>query len=139
MVDVFTQRKRSEVMSRIRSRDNRDTELLLASLLRRNGIWGWRRHAEIKGRPDFSFRRTKVAVFVDGCFWHCCPKCGNMPANNREFWRVKLGKNKARDKLVNTTLRAQGWSVLRVWEHELRNPIQVIKRLKALLNRRNRV
>jgi DNA mismatch endonuclease (patch repair protein) len=133
MADVFTRKKRSEVMARIRSRNNRDTELLFASILRANSIWGWRRHARIMGRPDFVFRQQRIAVFVDGCFWHCCPKCGNMPATNYEFWRAKLGKNKVRDKLVTTTLRAEGWKVLRVWEHELSAPGRVVRKLEVLL------
>jgi DNA mismatch endonuclease (patch repair protein) len=133
MVDVFTPKKRSEVMAHIKSRNNRDTELLFASILRANSIWGWRRHAPIKGRPDFVFREVRLAVFVDGCFWHCCPKCGNMPANNRKFWRLKLGKNKVRDRFVTRTLRAEGWKVLRIWEHELSAPDRVVRRLTALL------
>jgi len=87
----------------------------------------------ITGRPDFAFKKAQLAVFVDGCFWHCCPKCGNMPATNREFWRIKLGKNKVRDRLVSRTLRADGWKVLRIWEHELRAPSRVVRKLKALL------
>src|SRR6185312_4461416 len=109
MADVFTRRKRSEVMSRIRSRNNRDTELLFASILRKNQIWGWRRHAAITGRPDFIFNKNRIAIFIDGCFWHCCPKCGNMPASNRDFWYEKLSKNKTRDKFVTKTLKAAGW------------------------------
>jgi DNA mismatch endonuclease, patch repair protein len=120
-------------MARIKSRNNRDTELAFARLLRTNAIVGWRRHLKITGRPDFCFRRERIAIFIDGCFWHCCPKCGNMPANNQEFWRLKLGKNKSRDKLVNKTLRADGWRVMRVWEHELRKPEVVVTKLRALL------
>lgn len=120
-------------MSRIRSRRNRDTELLFASLLRKNGIWGWRRHPKIVGRPDFLFRKQRVAVFIDGCFWHCCRKCGNMPANNREFWEKKLGQNRIRDRFVTKTLKSKGWRVLRIWEHELRKGDLVLRRLAAVL------
>lgn len=87
MPDVFTPAQRSKVMSRIKSRGNRETELLFASLLRKNGISGWRRHLPLTGRPDFTFKRNRVVVFIDGCFWHCCPKCGNMPVNNAVFWK----------------------------------------------------
>jgi len=73
MPDVFTKRKRSEVMARIRGRGNKDTEIALAKLLRANGISGWRRNQALIGKPDFIFRRERVAVFVDGCFWHGCP------------------------------------------------------------------
>jgi DNA mismatch endonuclease (patch repair protein) len=122
-------------MSKIRSRGNRDTELLFASLLRKNKIFGWRRHLPIIGRPDFAFRRDRLAVFIDGCFWHRCPKCSNMPANNREFWKRKLNANKRRDKEVNLLLSENGWRVLRFWEHELRNTEAVAKRLLAALAR----
>jgi len=121
MPDVFTKAKRSEVMSRIRGRGNKETEIALAILLRAHRLIGWRRHARIMGRPDFTFRRQRVVVFVDGCFWHCCPKHSNMPANNRAFWFEKLSKNKARDRLVNRTLKQQGWRVIRIWEHDLCN------------------
>jgi DNA mismatch endonuclease (patch repair protein) len=133
MPDVFTPAKRSEVMSRIKSRGNRETELLFASLLRKNGIRGWRRHLPITGRPDFTFRDANLAVFVDGCFWHCCPKCSNMPVNNRGFWSAKLAANQERDQLVNRTLNAKGWKILRVWEHELRHPAVVLRKLRLKL------
>ena len=146
MADVFSKRKRSEVMSRIRGRGNKDTELALAKLLRAHGISGWRRHAEIRGgavasvydrrkssgahraplqrptfrvKPDFVFRRVRLALFVDGCFWHGCPKHATKPKNNSAFWQRKLSSNKKRDALVARTLRRAGWRVLRVWEHEL--------------------
>jgi DNA mismatch endonuclease (patch repair protein) len=120
MPDVFTPQKRSQVMARIRGKGNKETELALAILLRRNRVVGWRRHVPITGRPDFVFRKQKVAVFVDGCFWHCCPKHSNMPANNRLFWERKLGANKRRDRHVTATLKAAGWTVIRIWEHDIR-------------------
>ena len=127
--DVFTKSKRSEVMSRIRSRGNADTELALARLLRANKISGWRRQREVriqksgarifKVRPDFIFKQARLAVFVDGCFWHGCPKHGTQPKGNRAFWKNKFARNKARDVLVTQTLRRAGWRILRIWEHEL--------------------
>jgi len=108
----------AEVMSRIRGHGNRDTELALMKLFRRHGITGWRRRRPVFGRPDFVFQKERVAVFVDGCFWHACPKHSNLPANNRTFWK-KMDANKARDRLVNRTLRREGWRVVRIWEHAL--------------------
>lgn len=145
MPDVFTKAKRSDVMSRIRSRGNADTELALVRVFRARGITGWRRHirVSVEGRrpkvegnprsgsrrstlvprlavrPDFVFPKLRLAVFVDGCFWHACPQHGTKPRNNAAFWREKLSRNKARDRLVNQMLRRTGWRVLRVWEHEL--------------------
>jgi len=181
MADVFTKAKRSEVMSRIRGRGNKDTELALAKIFRAQRITGWRRQAEIRGRavasvydrrkagarraplqkpfrvkPDFVFIKLKLAIFVDGCFWHGCPKhCSpmkwlrksSMPANNpplpsrlrrtgRAFWRRKLSANKARDRVVARMLRRAGWRVLRVWEHELarRNQPRLLGRIQRALN-----
>jgi DNA mismatch endonuclease (patch repair protein) len=120
-------------MSRIRGRGNRETELKLLVLLRRHLITGWRRHLPILGRPDFVFPRQRVAVFVDGCFWHRCPKCSNIPVNNRAFWVKKLEANVARDRFVTRELRRRGWRVLRIWEHSLRRPGQMISRIRTAI------
>jgi len=135
MPDVFTKARRSEVMSRIRGRGNKDTELVLVRLFRAHRITGWRRHQPVFGKPDFVFSKLRLAVFVDGCFWHGCPKHGTQPANNRAFWRRKLAGNKTRDRLVTRTLRRRGWRVLRVWEHELarKNEVRLLKRIRAAL------
>jgi DNA mismatch endonuclease (patch repair protein) len=139
MPDVFTRKKRSEVMSRIRSRGNKETEITLMGILRRHKISGWRRHAVIRVtaprsnfsvRPDFVFRAGRLAVFVDGCFWHACPRHSNLPISNRAFWRKKLAVNRNRDRLVNRTLRRLGWRVVRLWEHELRHPEKCAAKIK---------
>lgn len=132
--DVFTKAKRSEVMSKIRGKGNKDTEVALAKLFRANGITGWRRHYPITGRPDFAFPKQKLAVFVDGCFWHGCPKHGVQPKGNKEFWLNKLNANKARDRKVNRLLRLSGWRVRRIWEHELKAPApRVLKAVSGAL------
>lgn len=131
MADVFTKAKRSLVMSRIRGRGNKDTEIVLAALLRRNRIVGWRRHHAIFGRPDFVFAKLRLAIFVDGCFWHGCPRHATQPKNNAAFWMKKLAGNRARDRLVSRTLRAKGWRVMRIWEHDLtkKNQPRLLRRL----------
>ncbi|MDB6124674.1 MAG: mismatch repair protein Vsr [Pedosphaera sp.] len=135
MPDVFTEAKRSEVMSRIRGRGNKETEVALKKLFRRHHITGWRRHQPIFGKPDFVFRKPRVAVFVDGCFWHCCPRHYNAPASNFTFWKKKLAANKARDRLVNQTLRKQGWCVLRIWEHDLaKRGEKCVQRIKSRIS-----
>lgn len=135
MPDVFSKAKRSEVMSRIRGGGNRDTELALIRILRANHISGWRRNQRVFGSPDFVFPKRKVAVFVDGCFWHCCPKHCNFPVSNEQFWLRKLSGNKRRDRLVNRTLRGLGWKVIRIWEHELlqRSESQLVRRIQGVL------
>ena len=159
MPDVFSKKKRSEVMSRIRSRGNKETEVALARLLRRHKITGWRRHLEIRSaergvrnlkpearsfrvRPDFVFPKAGLAVFVDGCFWHGCPKHGTKPKGNAAFWLKKISGNQARDLLVNRALRRAGWRVLRIWEHELarkyhgRCMARIVKGLKTKIRGR---
>nr|MBI3611582.1 very short patch repair endonuclease [Nitrospirota bacterium] len=136
MADVFTKEKRSSVMACIRGRGNKETEVALVNLLRRFGISGWRRYQPVFGKPDFIFRAARVAVFVDGCFWHGCPAHSNLPSNNRTFWQRKLSGNKMRDRLVTRTLHTRGWRVLRIWEHELarKNAARCIQRIKRILN-----
>ena len=154
MSDVFTKAKRSEVMSRIRGRGNKETELALAKLLRAARITGWRRHAlvkfkvqgsgfnvqgsarlEFRVRPDFVFPKLRAAVFVDGCFWHGCPKHSSLPANHRAFWLKKLTGNQGRDRRVTRVLRQSGWRVLRIWEHELtrKNQARCVGRVQRFL------
>lgn len=133
VADVFSEAKRSEIMSRVRGRGNKATELALASFFRRHRISGWQRNARVFGNPDFVFAKSKVAVFVDGCFWHGCPKHATRPMSNQEFWIEKLARNKVRDRLVTRKLRQCGWQVLRVWQHELshKRDHQLLRRLRS--------
>ncbi len=146
MPDVFTQAKRSEVMSRIRSHGNKDTELRLMAVFREQGITGWRRQVvvtakastvkevkKVRVRPDFVFRRERVVVFVDGCFWHGCVEHYRRPKGNRKFWDAKIARNMARDATVTKALRKAGWRVLHLWEHELAKKLE--RRLLARLRR----
>lgn len=138
MADVFSKEKRSEVMSRIRGMGNRKTEGALIQLMKSCGVTGWRRRRPVFGKPDFVFPATGVAVFVDGCFWHGCPKHRQYPAANADFWRNKLDGNKKRDRLVTRTLRNQGWSVVRIWECQLvKNPSRCIRRIQQAIQRAN--
>jgi len=132
MSDVFTKSKRSLVMSCIRGHGNKDTELALIRLFRLQGITGWRRHRPLLGKPDFVFPKLRLAVFVDGCFWHGCPLHSTKPKNNAAFWDKKLAANKVRDRNVTGILRKEGWRVLRIWEHELtrKNEPRLIRRIK---------
>ena len=107
-------------MSQVRRRDT-GPELELRSALHRRGLRyrvDRRPLAGVPSRADLVFGPTKVAVYVDGCFWHSCPEHGTMPRSNEEFWQEKLGRNRARDAAVNEALAAAGWTVVRVWEHE---------------------
>jgi DNA mismatch endonuclease (patch repair protein) len=98
------------------------------------GFTGWRRHYPLFGKPDFVFPKLKLAIFVDGCFWHCCARHSNLPVSNGPFWKQKLDANKRRDRLVSRTLREKGWKVIRIWEHALSRRYE-----KRLLGRIRRV
>jgi DNA mismatch endonuclease (patch repair protein) len=136
-MDIWNQRKRSEVMSLIRAKGNKETEYALLILLRSERIVGWRRHLPLPGKPDFAFPKQRVAVFVDGCFWHGCPKCYTRPKTNRKFWDKKRTDNMARDRRVNRQLRQQGWKVIRIWQHSLRkSPQTCLNRIRRALEAR---
>jgi DNA mismatch endonuclease (patch repair protein) len=104
MADVFSIDKRSEVMAAIRSSGNLDTELKLAALFKTHGITGWRRNQALLGKPDFVFRKQRVVVFVDGCFWHGCQKHGRKPGTNRAYWLPKLRRSKEHDEAARSAL-----------------------------------
>jgi len=113
---------RSRNMAAIISKGNRTTERRLRALLAGAGVRGWRLYGmkEI-GSPDFVFCDQKVAIFVHGCFWHGCPRCGHIPKTNASYWVAKLARNRRRDQLAIRAARKGGYAVLTIWECELRN------------------
>ena len=114
--------KRSRTMSAIRGKHNRTTEQRLRMALIRKGTHGWKLHEkELPGNPDFFFYKKKIAVFVDGCYWHGCPKCGHIPKTRTAFWEAKIRRNQERDKMKRLELKKSGIRSLRIWEHELRD------------------
>lgn len=138
MADWLTPEQRSRNMTSIRSKGNATTEGAFLILLREAGISGWRRHLKLPGRPDFAFRMQRLAIFVDGCFWHGCPRCYRLPVDNRRYWRNKVRSNRRRDSRRARELRRRGWSTLRVWEHSLKTPARrarVLSRLKKRLGK----
>jgi len=128
---------RSNTMRAIRGWGNRSTELRLRFALVRAGISGWQlRPNGLPGRPDFLFADARLAVFVDGCFWHACPRCGHAPKTRSEYWNAKLRRNSDRDVLVTGALRNAGYAVLRFWEHELLGQMpEILRRIKTTLGR----
>lgn len=139
-MDKVDKKTRSRIMARVKSRGNKSTEQRLRAMLVRRGISGWKvTPKNIEGNPDFAFPGFKVAVFVDGCFWHGCPKCCRMPETRRDYWERKIGGNAKRDKRVSARLRKRGWSVIRIWEHEIRdNPERAMARIERAVARRAR-
>ena len=119
-------------MAAVRSRGNTTTELAFGKLLWASGVRGYRKHWKVAGKPDFAWPGRKIAVFVDGCFWHGCVRCKTLPGTNVEFWQKKIETNRARDKRVTKLLRIDGWTVLRFWEHDVkRNPKKAVLRIVA--------
>jgi DNA mismatch endonuclease (patch repair protein) len=133
--DTVSRKKRSQIMSAVRSTGNQATEALFVRILRKHRIGGWRRGVRLRGNPDFVFPKQRTAIFVDGCFWHGCAKHCRMPHGNSAYWKPKISGNKKRDQLVTRDLRRSGWSVLRIWEHELTPPnrANVIARIRRAL------
>ena len=133
---MHTKEQRSRNMAAIKSKGNATTEMRLAALLRENKITGWRRHKKGKvGSPDFLFSKSKLVIFVDGCFWHGCPKHCIMPKSKQEYWEPKIARNKVRDKTVTKYYKEKGWTVLRIWEHQLKKDhTKTVKKIKALLD-----
>ena len=122
MTDVHKKDRRSYNMSMIRGKDTKP-ELKLRKYLFSKGLRGYRIHYKLIGKPDIVFTRKKIAIFIDGCFWHKCPECFKGPKTNKKFWSEKLSLNIKRDKKVNHKLRHQGWCIVRIWEHELKQDL----------------
>lgn len=111
-------------MSKIRSSQTK-SEIALRKYLWRKGLKGYRINTkDLPGRPDIVYKYKKVAIFVDGCFWHKCPRCYTEPKSNREYWIPKIQKNLERDRRNDIALEKLGWIVLRIWEHEVEENIE---------------
>jgi len=114
-------------MRAVRSKDNRSTERCLRLALVRAGVSGWKFHPpSIVGNPDFLFSEERLAVFVDGCFWHGCSICGHLPRKNSAYWAMKIQRNQMRDRKTTRRLRGAGFTVYRIWEHEIQHDRQAV-------------
>ena len=137
MTDVLTPEQRHLNMSRIRGKDTLP-ELILRKLLYHNGLRGYRLQYRLPGRPDIVFVGKRIAIFIDGCFWHKCPDCFVTPKTRTEFWMNKINGNVARDARVNEQLEKDGWTVVRIWEHEIRKEsATALGRIRRVLSGRN--
>lgn len=123
--DVLTPEQRRLCMSRNRGKDTKP-EVILRKELWKKGL-RYRLHYDIPGKPDFVFVGKRIAVFVDGCFWHNCPLHGTKPKTNRKFWEDKISKNVERDKKVTRELISLGWKILRFWEHEIKEDVNGVQ------------
>lgn len=135
--DVLSPEQRKHCMSRIRSSNTRP-EITLRKALWHKGL-RYRIRSKVLGKPDIAFVSSKVAVFVDGCFWHCCPMHSVRPQTNTRFWVNKLHRNSERDAEVNAKLAKLGWRVLRFWEHEVEDDAEAVaSRIASVIKRRSR-
>lgn len=133
MPDVLTPEQRRRCMSSVRG-INTKPELLLRKALWRKGL-RYRLKSELPGKPDIVLTRYKIAIFVDGCFWHSCPVHGSLPETNTSFWENKITRNVERDNEVNALLEQNGWLVIRIWEHEIKQSLEeVIEKIFSSLS-----
>lgn len=134
MADIFNEEKRSDIMRRVKSKENKSTELRLIEIFKQNGIIGWRRNYQVKGHPDFVFLKERIAVFVDGCFWHGHNCRNTCPTSHQEYWQKKRERNIKHDKEVTHMFESRGWTVLRIWECELKkkNETDLLEKIKRV-------
>ena len=139
MADVFDKETRSSIMKIVHSAGNKSTEMRLITLFRENGITGWRRNYKVKGHPDFVFLNKKIAIFVDGCFWHGHDCRNTRPKDNEDYWKKKRERNIKHDKEVTALFESRGWTVIRIWECELKkkNLPQTTSTLLSVLQTHN--
>ena len=135
MSDVFDARTRSEIMRSVKSKNTKSTELALIKLFKENHITGWRHNYNVKGHPDFVFLKKRIAIFVDGCFWHGHDCRNTRPTAHAEYWAKKREKNMQHDKEITERFEKRGWTVVRIWECELKkkNLSKTTERLTSLL------
>lgn len=132
-MDTVNRKERSRIMAQVKSKGNESTELKIVKIFREKGLKGWRRNSTLPGKPDFIYPNYKIAIFVDGCFWHGCRRHCRLPSSNRKYWIEKIDRNKKRDKQVRKTLKEKGWKVIRIWEHEI-GTCQFLRKLKPISN-----
>lgn len=137
MPDVYNKEKRSYIMKRVRSKGNKSTELKLIEIFKSLGIKGWRRNYSVIGHPDFVFMDKKIAVFVDGCFWHGHDCRNTRPSDNAEYWAKKRQRNIDHDQIITELFEKRHWTVIRIWECELKNKNReiLLQKIEMLLPR----
>ncbi|HFC09821.1 MAG TPA: very short patch repair endonuclease [Chloroflexi bacterium] len=140
MPDNLSPENRRKAMKAIKSKGT-SPERSLWAMLAGMRLKGWRKNAQdLPGKPDVVFDKEKVAIFIDGCFWHGCPICNRgVPENNREYWVRKIERNQQRAREVTMALQKAGWVVLRFWEHEMRRERNTIREKirREIILRRN--
>lgn len=135
--DHVTVVTRSAIMRAVKSSRGKSTELALRARLVSAGLRGWRTNVkDLPGTPDIVFSAARLAIFVDGCFWHGCSLCYRRPHSSQDYWDAKIKLNRRRDARVDRKLRRSGWSVHRIWEHDLRGSRKLTEEIAAMLSKR---
>ena len=130
MADIFSKKKRSEIMSKIRNKDSK-IEVEFRKKLWQAGFRYRKNSTKYFGKPDIVLPKYKTVIFIDSCFWHGCKKHGSMPQTRKKFWKAKIERNKQRDREVNRYYKKIGWKIFRIWEHNIKN----IKHITNIINR----
>lgn len=125
MADIFSKKKRSEIMSKVRSKESK-IEIEFRKKLWKLGFRYRKNSTKYFGKPDIVLLKYKTVIFIDSCFWHGCKKHGSTPQTRRKFWETKIERNKQRDKEVDRHYRKLGWNIFRIWEHNLKNDSEKI-------------
>lgn len=134
-MDIVTPKMRSAIMRSIKSKGT-SLEISLRKAMWALGLKGWRiNYKKVLGRPDIVFTKNKIAIFIDGCFWHGCPKCYRRPGTNTKYWDEKVIKNISRDQDVTSRLEDSGWCVVRIWEHEIKNDINFCAKIIKIIHK----
>lgn len=133
-MDSVTPQERSRIMGNVKGRGNKSTELKLIKLFKEHGLTGWKRNYPVKGKPDFVFLPQRVAIFVDGCFWHGCQDHCRIPSSNQGYWLAKINRNRERDIVTTASFQKRNWKVIRIWEHELtkKNSTEIVYKIKNI-------
>ena len=137
-MDRISKEQRSKNMSAIKSVSQ--LEETITKELWKRGIRYRRNARSLMGNPDISVKKYKIVIFIDSCFWHCCPEHGSIPKSNAAYWQKKLNRNKKRDEEVNSYYREQGWTILRFWEHEIKQDLDnVIDKITEAIKEAKRI
>jgi len=134
MTDKVSPKKRSQIMSKIKSKNTRLENKIISDLWKR-GFRFRRNVASLTGKPDIAIKKYKIVIFIDSCFWHGCPRHCRMPSSNRTYWEKKIKRNKERDREVTNFYKEKGWHILRIWEHELKNDYEnILSKIEKFIN-----
>jgi DNA mismatch endonuclease (patch repair protein) len=133
MKDIFSKKKRSEVMSLIKSKETK-IEISFRKGLSEKGLKYRKNSSKYFGKPDIVFASHKIVIFIDSCFWHGCKIHGRMPTANKKYWADKIKRNKERDTEVSKHYKKLGWHIIRIWEHDIKNKGgKVVNKIQKLI------